>query len=398
MKWLEQYGPLTWAVASGKQYLIVNDYETMKELMEKRGSIYIDRDSTVLLGELLGGNTLTQRLAYGAAWRQHRRFLNHALMAPIVKRDYSAVMVRKTLVFLESLLDRPEDFILENKKMTAELITEISYGMIRDGKDGGHDFVQMHLDVAKITATTVEGYWVDYLPWMKHIPPWVPFAQWKRDAIKWRKQYNFARDYMFEAVKKQLDEYIFDEHHANFVDKAGAETAIVQSEIDAVVGPDRFPSLDDKGFDKLPYLEATLMESLRWHPPVSPILPHLPIRDDKFQGYFIPKGTAVVGNAWQVSRDNRLYQNPTEFNPERFLRRNEDGGSPTLNPGTLSPWDFVFGFGRRICPGRDLGFQAAWMTAVFVLWAFDIRTKDGMAMEDGYKATDEDRFNFAGIS
>ncbi|KAG8947338.1 hypothetical protein FRC04_010786 [Tulasnella sp. 424] len=450
MKWLEQYGPLTWAVASGKQYLIVNDYETMKELMEKRGSIYIDRDSTVLLGELLGGNTLTQRLAYGAAWRQHRRFLNHALMAPIVKRDYSAVMVRKTLVFLESLLDRPEDFILENKKMTAELITEISYGMIRDGKDGGHDFVQMHLDVAKITATTVEGYWVDYLPWMKHIPPWVPFAQWKRDAIKWRKQYNFARDYMFEAVKKQLldtrgegmpasfvrnmlqevysqqeskseeelqsDETIIKNTSFTFF-RAGAETteslirtfllamtlhpniqAIVQSEIDAVVGPDRFPSLDDKGFDKLPYLEATLMESLRWHPPVSPILPHLPIRDDKFQGYFIPKGTAVVGNAWQVSRDNRLYQNPTEFNPERFLRRNEDGGSPTLNPGTLSPWDFVFGFGRRICPGRDLGFQAAWMTAVFVLWAFDIRTKDGMAMEDGYKATDEDRFNFAGIS
>lgn len=53
-KWLEQYGPLTWVVASGKPYLIVNDYETMKELMEKRGNIYIDRDSTVLLGEIIG--------------------------------------------------------------------------------------------------------------------------------------------------------------------------------------------------------------------------------------------------------------------------------------------------------------------------------------------------------
>lgn len=57
-KWFDQYGPLTWVVASGKQYLIVHDYETMKELLEKRGNIYIDRDSIVLLGEMIGGYTL----------------------------------------------------------------------------------------------------------------------------------------------------------------------------------------------------------------------------------------------------------------------------------------------------------------------------------------------------
>lgn len=117
------------------------------------------------------------------------------------------------------------------RRITAELITEISYGMVRDDEEGGHDFVQMHLDIAKITAATAEGYWVDYLPWstsprwgkglcspcgswntqaspvtllVKHIPPWAPFAQWKKDAIKWKKQYNLTRDYMFDAVKKQL--------------------------------------------------------------------------------------------------------------------------------------------------------------------------------------------------
>lgn len=37
-------------------------------------------------------------------------------MAPIVKRDYSAAMTRKTLTFLNVLLDRPQDFLLENKK------------------------------------------------------------------------------------------------------------------------------------------------------------------------------------------------------------------------------------------------------------------------------------------
>ncbi|KAG8916570.1 hypothetical protein FRC00_014676, partial [Tulasnella sp. 408] len=73
--------------------------------------------------------------------------------------------------------------------------------------------------------------------------------------------------------------------------------AKARSEIDGMIGSKRFPSIEDKGFEKMPYLEATLMECMRWNPPVSSVLPHLPIRDDIFQGYFIPKGTAVVGNA-----------------------------------------------------------------------------------------------------
>ncbi|KAG9048624.1 cytochrome P450 1B1 [Tulasnella sp. UAMH 9824] len=449
-KWFDQYGPLTWAVASGKQYLIVHDYETMKELMERRGNIYIDRDSIVLLGEMIGQNRITPRTPYGPTWKQHRRFLNRALMAPIIKRDYAPPMIRKVLAFLTVLLDRPQDFLLESKRMTAELITEIAYGMMRDDENGGHDFVQMHIDTGKITVTTGEGYWVNHFPWMKHIPPWFPFAQWKRDAIKWRQQYNFAKDYMFGAVKKQWlntrgegmptsfvrsllqevysqqdpksetellndEEVIKDTSFSLF--RAGAATtesvirtfllamtlhpkiqARVQWEIDAVIGSNRFPSIDDKGVERMPYLEATLLECMRWHTPVPALIPHLPIRDDVFGGYFIPKGTAVIGNAWQVSRDTRFYHEPAVFNPERFLQRNDKDGSFTWDASVLSPLEYVFGFGRRVCPGRDLAFQNAWITAVFVLWAFEIKSKDGVSVEDGYKAIPEEMFDFAFVS
>ncbi|KAG9048623.1 hypothetical protein FS837_012398 [Tulasnella sp. UAMH 9824] len=449
-KWLEQYGPLTWVVAGGRQYLIVSDYPMMKELLETRGNVYIDRYSTVLLGEIIGQNRVTPRTPYGPTWKQHRKFLNRALMAPIVKRDYSGAMLRKIREFLAVLLDRPQDFLLESKKMTAEVITEIAYGMIGDDEDGGHDFVKMHLNVAKITSTTTEGYWVDYFPWMKHIPPWFPFAQWKRDGLEWRKQYNFARDHMFGLVKNQLrntrgegmptsfvrnmlqevysqqsskseEELLSDERTIKDTSfsffRAGAETtesvirtfflamtlhpgiqARVRSEIDAVIGPNRFPSIDDKGVGKMPYLEATLMECMRWHVPVPSIIPHSPISDDTFQGYFIPKGTVVIGNVWQVSRDPRFYHDPTVFNPERFLKRNENDGSFTWDASVLSPLEYVFGFGRRICPGRDLAVQNAWITAVSVLWAFEIRSKDGMSVDDGYKAIPEKLFNFAFIS
>ena len=40
--------------------------------------------------------------------------------------------------------------------------------------------------------------------------------------------------------------------------------ARAQEEIDRVVGHDRLPDFSDR--DNLPYVEAILMETLRWHP------------------------------------------------------------------------------------------------------------------------------------
>jgi cytochrome P450 len=42
-----------------------------------------------------------------------------------------------------------------------------------------------------------------------------------------------------------------------------------------------------------------------------------------------------------MSRDPRNYNNPDKFNPERFL-----GPEPELDPRK-----YIFGFGRRKCPG-----------------------------------------------
>ena len=46
-----------------------------------------------------------------------------------------------------------------------------------------------------------------------------------------------------------------------------------------------------------------------------------------------------------MSRDKARYPDPEAFFPERFL--NSDGTLKEDNPA-----DFVFGFGRRVCPGR----------------------------------------------
>ena len=80
--------------------------------------------------------------------------------------------------------------------------------------------------------------------------------------------------------------------------------------------------------------------------------------DDEYNGFYIPKGTFVMGNAWLVRllillisvlnslfrsilHDRKAFNNPHEFQPERYLKDGE------LNPDVRDPDCAAFGFGRR---------------------------------------------------
>lgn len=57
---------------------------------------------------------------FGPIWKKERRYLGKALSgAPIVKRDYSALMIKRATILLKSILDRPEDFLWEVKKLVS---------------------------------------------------------------------------------------------------------------------------------------------------------------------------------------------------------------------------------------------------------------------------------------
>ena len=63
-------------------------------------------------------------------------------------------------------------------------------------------------------------------------------------------------------------------------------------ELDAVVGRDRLPTMDD--LESLPYIQAIVLETLRWMPVLPLGLPHRSLEDDEYKGYFIPGGSVIV--------------------------------------------------------------------------------------------------------
>jgi len=118
-----------------------------------------------------------------------------------------------------------------------------------------------------------------------------------------------------------------------------------QKEIDHVIGNGRLPTIDDR--PSLPYLDSLIREVLRWNPPAPMGLPHRVIEDDIYEGCHIPKGTTVIANIYAVMQ---ACPQPDVLRPERT----------TEDPNLPDPHEFVFGFGRRICPGRHLAEYSIW--------------------------------------
>lgn len=58
----------------------------------------------------------------------------------------------------------------------------------------------------------------------------------------------------------------------------------------------------------------------------------------------LEKGTAVVGSILGIHRDSRFYDNPMEFDPDRFTEKRRHD----IKPGTYIP----FGLGPRACIGK----------------------------------------------
>ena len=65
-----------------------------------------------------------------------------------------------------------------------------------------------------------------------------------------------------------------------------------QQELDTLVGSQRVPETGD--LSDLVYIQAILLETLRWKP-IGPLgVSHAVTQDDEYDGYFIPKGTVII--------------------------------------------------------------------------------------------------------
>ncbi|EFJ08281.1 hypothetical protein SELMODRAFT_132063 [Selaginella moellendorffii] len=149
----------------------------------------------------------------------------------------------------------------------------------------------------------------------------------------------------------------------------------LQEELQRVVGSTRMARESD--ISKLEYLQAVIKETFRRYPPATLLMPRTAHKATTIGGYHIPKGTTLLVNSWAIGMDPAVWEDPTQFLPDRFL------GIPI----DIKGHDFElipFGSGRRKCPGMALGLRAVELLVANLIHGFHWSFVPGMtlSMED----------------
>ncbi|KAE8768592.1 cytochrome P450 monooxygenase CYP71U4v2 [Hordeum vulgare] len=126
----------------------------------------------------------------------------------------------------------------------------------------------------------------------------------------------------------------------------------------------------------LHYLRMVIKETLRLHPS-APLIHRASQENCRVMGYDIPKGTAVMINAFAVGRDPAHWgADAAEFRPERFQGTSVEYSSQGPH------MEFVpFGAGRRQCPGALFATTMLELVLANLLYHFDWAIPGGESPE-----------------
>ena len=148
----------------------------------------------------------------------------------------------------------------------------------------------------------------------------------------------------------------------------------VQHEIRTTLG-DNKERLTADDLNHLHYLKHVIKETFRLHPAAPLLLPRETMSDIKIQGYDIPKKSQMMINVYSIARDPKIWSNPDEFNPDRFIDSSVDYKGLNFE---LLP----FGSGRRICPGMNMGIATVELGLLNLLYFFDWAVPEGKTIKD----------------
>ncbi|KAJ7483530.1 cytochrome P450 [Mycena latifolia] len=406
---------------AGTSIVVLSTMEAVRDLFDKRSSLYSDRPRMTMVVELMGWD-------FGTGWvhfrrpRSHRKIFHDAFNVGAAKQFHPQERAA-AYALLHRVLNNPKDVLHHLRHMAGALIIDITYGIDVNSHPQYIDLAEEALH-GLATASLPGRFFVDTFPMLKYVPSWVPGADFKRQAKQWHKATRGLLEKPFAQAKRDIalgiaprsltsvsiaalddskngtgDQEALVKATAATMYSGGADTTVAalgtfllamlanpeaqqkaQAELDSVIGPEQLPDFTDES--ALPYVSAVVKEALRWQP-VAPIaIPHYLTVDDEYRGYRIPAGSLVIGNAWAILNDEEMYPDPHTFKPERFLR---DG---KLDPSVRDPDTAAFGFGRRICPGKNMAMASLWITIASMLATLDIkkaRDETGKEVEPSYE-------------
>ncbi|QRW04458.1 cytochrome P450 family protein [Ceratobasidium sp. AG-Ba] len=400
-EWARLYGGIYSLKLGHLTALVITDMEVLKELMEKRSQVTIDRPFMYGVDLVTGGMHMALAKS-GDMWRIQRRIVQETL-TPRACEKHLRIQQAESIQLVHDCLHNPKHYSDHMGRYSFSIILSIMFGKraSRPGTQEMVDFFEMEEHWQKVlTPGSIPP--VEILPLLKYLPRFM--APWKDYCDKTRNlQHKLYCGWLHETksrVAQGLENGSFMEqillhqvkHGMNDLQtaylggtmiEAGGDTTTAwlkflvlaliaypevqekaYEEINRTVGRQRMPNLED--LSQLPYTQAIIKEVHRWRP-VGPLaVPHANTKEIEYGGYRIPAGTTIFINTWGISHDPDVYDRPEDFWPDRWLLH-EFGAKPGTKHAVNPPW---FGTGRRICPGSLLASNGLAITTMNLLWSF----------------------------
>ena len=141
-------------------------------------------------------------------------------------------------------------------------------------------------------------------------------------------------------------------NHPEIQQKILGELIEIESQTDDII----------EQLQKLTYTNAVINESMRLYPPAW-ITDRENIEDDFLLGHNIKKGTLIGVSFYELHRNPKYWENPEEFNPERFLGEQKKNSMQYFYP---------FGAGPRMCIGLGFAMYEMSLTLSYIVKKYKI--------------------------
>ncbi|KAJ7607948.1 cytochrome P450 [Roridomyces roridus] len=427
-QWAKKFGDLYSLWLGNQLFVIVSSPEIVKDLIVTNGAVFSSRkemyvkSQTVFVGR---GITATP---YNDRWRKHRRIASTWLNQRAVD-SYTNILDSEATVLIKAMYQesRGGQVPINPQPHAGRASLNNMLSIVFGTRTGSiyHPLVGQALKISRefMNVTGPMSNLVDFVPFLQNLPN--PMRQ-RGEKLHQKLVDTYggmikdidSRMQMGEGVPDCLAKTMIESKNEEEMDDldmailasafmiGGVETtaAIMQwfsalipaypeiqkrahEELDRVVGRDRMPTVDDE--KNLPFCHAIVKEVERCHNPFWLGTPHVASDDFTYKGNFIPKGTVVVLNTFTMHHDPTRHANPDKFDPERYIRDNLTSAESAnlADPYERDHW--MFGAGRRICPGMIVAEREIWLTISRMLWAFtmealpnepiDLKEYDGLS-------------------
>ncbi|KAM6423677.1 cytochrome P450 2W1-like [Liasis olivaceus] len=407
MKLSKTYGPVFTLHFGREKVVVLVGYKAVKEALLSKGNEFIDRPVIPIFSRIQHGSGLF--FSVGELWKHTRRFTLSTI------RDLgmgTSLIEGKMLEELNFLVEKissfkGQPFSLKTFSVAPTNITFIIlFGNRFDYADPIFitflrliDEVMTLLGAPSLHLFNVYPFLGPFLNPHKMILKRIEetnvilrkYIQASKETLSGNQLQSYIDSLLFKQEEEEKNDKKDIFHNTNIISSvldlvmAGTETTAttlqwaillmmkypeiqrkVQEEIQSVLGSECLPVYEDR--KRMPFTNATIHEVQRFAS-VVPQFPRCTSVDTYFQGYFIPKGTAVIPSLTSSLYDETQWETPYRFNPNHFL----DAEGNFVKKEAFMP----FSIGRRNCLGEGLARMELFLFVVGVLQRFTFRPPPG---------------------